>query len=69
MKKKRTDLALFLLIVGIFIVAYLTGESYYNGLTGKSSAQQEAHKIYQYKYDMIVDSPDSSFWQAVYASA
>lgn len=69
MKKKRTNLALALLIAGILIVVYLTGESYYNGLTGKSSAQQEEQRIYQYKYDMIVDSPDSSFWQAVYVSA
>lgn len=69
MKKKRTELVLFLLIAGIFIVVYLTGESYYNGLTGKNSAQQEEQRIYLYKYDMIVDSPDSSFWQAVYASA
>lgn len=69
MKKQSTNLFLILAFAGIFAVIYLTGESYYNGLTGKSSIQQEELRVYQYKYDMIVDSPDSSFWQAVYTSA
>lgn len=69
MRRQRTNLFLFLAFVGVFAVIYLTGESYYNGLTGKSSIQQEEPRVYQYKYDMIVDSPDSSFWQAVYTSA
>ena len=47
----------------------MTGESYYEGLTGKSRQQEESGEVYRYKYDMIVDSPDSSFWQAVYGCA
>ena len=47
----------------------MTGESYYEGLTGKSRQQEERGEVYRYKYDMIVDSPDSSFWQAVYGCA
>ena len=30
---------------------------------------KKEEKVYQYQYDLIVDSPDSQFWQAVYASA
>ena len=47
----------------------MTGETYYEGLTGKSSQEENSSETYRYKYDMIVDSPDSSFWQAVYDTA
>lgn len=69
MKKKRTNLLVFLAIVGIFLIFYMTGEAYYEGLTDKSSQQEENGEVYRYKYDMIVDSPESSFWQAVYNCA
>jgi len=69
MKKKRTNLLVFLAIAGIFLIFYMTGEAYYEGLTGKSSQQEENGEVYRYKYDMIVDSPESSFWQAVYNCA
>ena len=51
------------------MIFYMTGEAYYEGLTGKSSQQEENGEVYRYKYDMIVDSPESSFWQAVYNCA
>lgn len=69
MKKKRTDLFVFLAMIGLLAVLYLTGESYYEGLTGGEHSGQQNMKVYRYKYDMIVDSPQSSFWQAVYHSA
>lgn len=69
MKKKRTNLLIFLVLAGILAVFYMTGESYYEGLTGKSSQKENSSETYRYKYDMIVDSPDSSFWQAVYDTA
>ena len=69
MRKNRTNLFVFLAAVCIFVVFYMTGESYYEGLTGKSRQQEESGEVYRYKYDMIVDSPDSSFWQAVYGCA
>lgn len=69
MKKKRTNLLVFLTIAGILVILYMTGEAYYEGLTGRSSQQEENGKVYRYKYDMIVDSPESSFWQAVYNCA
>ena len=69
MKKKRTNLLIFLVLAGILAVFYMTGESYYEGLTGKSSQEEASSEVYRYKYDMIVDSPDSSFWQAVYSCA
>lgn len=69
MKKKRTNLIVFLAAVCIFLVFYMTGEAYYEGLTGKSRQQEESGEVYRYKYDMIVDSPESSFWQTVYDCA
>ena len=69
MRKNRTNLFVFLAAVCILVVFYMTGESYYEGLTGKSRQQEESGEVYRYKYDMIVDSPDSSFWQAVYGCA
>lgn len=62
MKKKHTNLIVFLVLAGILVVFYMTGESYYEGLTGKSSQEKESTEVYQYKYDMIVDGPDSPFW-------
>ena len=69
MRKNRTNLFVFLAAVCILVVFYMTGESYYEDLTGKSRQQEESGEVYRYKYDMIVDSPDSSFWQAVYGCA
>ena len=69
MKKKHTNLIVFLVLAGILVVFYMTGESYYEGLTGKSSQEKESTEVYKYKYDMIVDGPDSPFWQAVYNCA
>ena len=69
MRKNRTNLFVFLAAVCILVVFYMTGESYYEGLTGKRRQQEESGEVYRYKYDMIVDSPDSSFWQAVYGCA
>ena len=69
MKKKQTNLIIFLVLAGILVVFYITGESYYEGLTGKSNQEEANSEVYRYKYDMIVDSPDSSFWQAVYGCA
>ena len=69
MRKNRTNLFVFLAAVCILVIFYMTGESYYEGLTGKSRQQEESGEVYRYKYDMIVDSPDSSFWQAVYGCA
>lgn len=69
MKKKQTNLIIFLVLAGILVVFYITGESYYEGLTCKSNQEEANSEVYRYKYDMIVDSPDSSFWQAVYSCA
>ena len=69
MKKKRTNLLFFLAMAGILVIFYMTGEAYYEGLVGRNSQQEESGEVYRYKYDMIVDSPESSFWQAVYNCA
>ena len=53
----------------VIVLTYVTGESYYRGISEKAGLDKQEEKIYKYQYDMIVDSPDSQFWQAVYDSA
>ena len=36
---------------------------------GGSLAQRRMRQTCQYKYDMIVDNPESSFWQVAYNCA
>ena len=69
MKRKRTKLLVFFALAGILALFYMTGESYYEGLYGGSSLEEKNDVVCRYKYDMIVDSPNSSFWQAVYDCA
>ena len=69
MKKKGMTLGLLLSGAGLLILLHMTGESYLNGLAGANQQMQADTKEYMYKYDMIVDNPESTFWQAVYASA
>ena len=63
MKRKRTKLLVFFVLAGILALFYMTGESYYEGLYGGSSLEEKNDVVCRYKYDMIVDSPNSSFWQ------
>ena len=63
MKRKRTKLLVFFALAGILALFYMTGESYYEGLYGGSSLEEKNDVVCRYKYDMIVDSPNSSFWQ------
>ena len=69
MKKKRTKLLVFFALAGILVLFYMIGESYCEGLSGGSSLEEKNEVMCKYKYDMIVDSPNSSFWQAVYDCA
>ena len=69
MKKKRTKLLVFFALAGILVLFYMIGESYCEGLSGGSSLKEKNEVMCRYKYDMIVDSPNSSFWQAVYDCA
>ena len=53
----------------LILIVYFTGESYYRGLMGAAGQETEEGRIYKYQYDMIVDSPESPFWQEVLKSA
>lgn len=66
---KRKPFYILLIFAAAAVLTYMTGESYYSGIIEKAGLDKKAEKIYKYQYDMIVDSPDSPFWQAVYASA
>ena len=66
---KKKPIYILLIFAAIALLVYMTGESYYNGIIEKAGLDKKTEKVYQYKYDMIVDSPDSEFWQEVYTSA
>lgn len=66
---KRKSIGILLVFAAVAVITYMTGESYYSGITEKAGLDKKEEKIYQYQYDLIVDSPDSQFWQAVYESA
>ena len=61
MKKKGMTLGLLLSGAGLLILLHMVGESYLNGLAGANQQMQADTKEYMYKYDMIVDNPESSF--------
>ena len=65
---KRKPVYILCIFAAITVLIYMTGESYYSGITKKAGFEKKEEKVYQYQYDLIVDSPDSQFWQAVYAS-
>ena len=66
---KRKPVYILCIFAAIAVLIYMTGESYYRGISEKAGLDEQEEKIYKYQYDMIVDSPDSQFWQAVYDSA
>lgn len=66
---KKKSVCILLIFAAVIVLTYVTGESYYRGISEKTGLDKQEEKIYKYQYDMIVDSPDSQFWQAVYDSA
>ena len=65
---KKKSVCILLIFAAVIVLTYVTGESYYRGISEKAGLDKQEEKIYKYQYDMIVDSPDSQFWQAVYDS-
>ena len=59
MKKKSA--CILLVFAAVIVLTYMTGESYYRGISEKAGLDEQEEKIYKYQYDMIVDSPDSQF--------
>lgn len=66
---EEKSVCILLIFAAVIVLTYVTGESYYRGISEKAGLDKQEEKIYKYQYDMIVDSPDSQFWQAVYDSA
>ena len=53
MKKKSACILLVFAVV--IVLTYMTGESYYRGISEKAGLDEQEEKIYKYQYDMIVD--------------
>lgn len=68
-KKSKTNLFLLMGLIAVIVLLYTTGEYYYRGLMGGTAEEIQDKEVYKYKFDMIVDSPNSPFWQEVYESA
>ena len=56
---KKKSFYILLIFVAVILLTYLTGESYYRGIIEKAGLDKKTEKIYQYKYDMIVDRQDT----------
>lgn len=54
MKKKSA--CILLVFAAVIVLTYMTGESYYRGISEKAGLDEQEEKIYKYQYDMIVDS-------------
>lgn len=68
MKKKTTQM-LGLVMAVVVILLYISEDFYYKGLMEDTIRENSDTHAYKYKFDMIVENQDSSFWQEVYKSA
>lgn len=55
MKKKSA--CILLVFAAVIVLTYMTGESYYRGISEKAGLDEQEEKIYKYQYDMIVTAP------------
>ena len=67
MKKKSA--CILLVFAAVIVLTYMTGESYYRGISEKAGLDEQEEKIYKIPVRHDRGQPDSQFWQAVYDSA
>ncbi len=67
---KKKNLGVRIAAGGMLILALgiIVQNAYYNGLMRESGLSGEEEKRYEYQFEMIVSSPQSTFWQDVYKS-
>lgn len=68
-KKKKSNHLLLLSGAAAFIIIYMVYISYYRNIMEQAGIKDEPGGSYKYQFDMIVDRPNSAFWQAAYDSA
>lgn len=71
MKKNFRGIMRILLGLGCVILAvfFVSKTIYFDKMMVQEGLDSRDEKIYKYQFEMIVDNPESVFWQAVYASA
>lgn len=71
MKKYMRSTVLFLLVFGgmILLVFFWGKNAYFKEMLAEEGLDKKEEKKYKYQFEMIVDDPESAFWQAVYESA
>ena len=63
-------MTILMVLGGVVLVAFfMLKTSYFNNMMVQEGIDSKEEKIYQYQFEMIVDNPESAFWQAVYESA
>lgn len=71
-KKQSTRKELWLILLAVLVSAmfYILVSSYYSKIMEKAGVDTtELNQVYRYQYEMIVDSRNITFWQAVYEIA
>lgn len=71
MKKNGQIVVNILLIFGCVILAafFVFKTIYFDNMMKQEGFDSNEEKIYNYQFEMIVDNPESAFWQAVYTKA
>ena len=65
----RMEIVLMIISLVIFGFFLLFVTFYYNRIVDSGAADGKAGQTYRWQYEMIVDSRNSTFWQAVYSHA
>ena len=71
MKKNSQVITNVLVTLGCVILAafFVFKSVYFENVMKQEGLDDREEKIYKYQFEMIVDNPESAFWQAVYTSA
>ncbi len=68
MNEQHGYAAPMLAAVIILVLAFFALDTFYLGILNTEELEAEIVTEYAYQFDMIVDNPDSEFWQSVYES-
>ncbi len=71
MKKSMQKFIIGLLVFGcaVLLIFFMGKNVYFKEMLAEEGLDKSEEKSYKYQFVMIVDEPESAFWQAVYKSA
>lgn len=69
-KNMRNTVWVLLVLGGMILLAFFWEKNvYFKEMLAEEGLDKKEEKIYKYHFEMIVDDPESAFWQAVFESA